>query len=95
VGVVLLWSSRIWTLRDKLIGPLVLPGGLATTAFAFSFGLASTGSEGTCGANDCAGSGGGVNYLALVLVGGLLIVLPILTSIYLSRRANRLAAAAS
>jgi len=44
VGAVLLWSSRIWTLRDKLIGPLVLPGGLATTAFAFSFGLASTGS---------------------------------------------------
>ena len=29
VGVVLLWRSRAWTLRDKLIGTLVVPGGLA------------------------------------------------------------------
>ena len=27
VGVVLLWTSKIWTLRDKLIGTLVVPGG--------------------------------------------------------------------
>ncbi len=33
VGVVLLWNSRVWTLRDKLIGTLVIPGGLATTVF--------------------------------------------------------------
>jgi hypothetical protein len=86
-----------------LIGTLVLPGGLATTAFVFLFAGAGTGSGGTCDAittigphgakvvnasNDCAGSGGGVNYLALVLFGGLLVVLPILTSIYLSRRAK-------
>lgn len=29
-GVVLLWSSNLWTRRDKLIGTLVIPGGLAT-----------------------------------------------------------------
>jgi formate hydrogenlyase subunit 3/multisubunit Na+/H+ antiporter MnhD subunit len=29
VGVVLLWRSRAWTPRDKLIGTLVVPGGLA------------------------------------------------------------------
>src|SRR6266542_4042978 len=28
VGVVLLWASNAWTVRDKLIGTLVLPGGL-------------------------------------------------------------------
>lgn len=28
VGAVLLWVSQAWTLRDKLIGTLVLPGGL-------------------------------------------------------------------
>ena len=33
VGVVLLWTSRIWTVRDKLIGTLVVPGGLATAVF--------------------------------------------------------------
>jgi hypothetical protein len=31
VGLVLLWSSRAWTTRDKWIGTLVIPGGLATT----------------------------------------------------------------
>jgi hypothetical protein len=28
-GVVLLWSSSLWTRRDKLIGTFVIPGGLA------------------------------------------------------------------
>ena len=32
VGVVLLWRSRVWTLRDKLIGTLLWPGGLVTGA---------------------------------------------------------------
>lgn len=31
VGLVLLWSSRLWTTRDKLIGTLIVPGGIATT----------------------------------------------------------------
>jgi hypothetical protein len=30
VGVVLLWQSNAWTRRDKLIGTLVIPGGLLT-----------------------------------------------------------------
>jgi hypothetical protein len=30
VGVVLLWQSDAWTRRDKLIGTLVVPGGLLT-----------------------------------------------------------------
>jgi hypothetical protein len=34
VGVVLLWRSRAWTLRDKLIGTLVVPGGLAYVIYA-------------------------------------------------------------
>jgi hypothetical protein len=29
IGVALLWSSRAWTGRDKLIGTVLLPGGLA------------------------------------------------------------------
>ena len=32
VGVALLWSSARWTVRDKLIGTLVIPGGLALPA---------------------------------------------------------------
>lgn len=111
VGVVLLWSSRIWTLRDKLIGTLVLPGGLAVPVFLF-LGVGGTASGGelcsgfttTTGGphgakavnagNECVSSGGGVNYFALALL-VLLVVLPVLTSIYLGRRANRLETATS
>lgn len=31
-GVVLLWSSTVWTRRDKIIGTLVVPGGLLLPA---------------------------------------------------------------
>src|SRR5579875_528269 len=30
-GLALLWSSRAWTTRDKWIGTLLIPGGLATS----------------------------------------------------------------
>ena len=109
VGVVLLWSSRIWTLRDKLIGTLVLPGGLGTVAFAFLFSGPGIGWEScssttvekvgshtvkTLSANgDCVSSGGGVNYFVVALM-ILAVALPILTSIYLSRRAARAEVAA-
>ena len=36
IGLVLLWSSRAWSVREKLIGTLLVPGGLAT---AFYIGL--------------------------------------------------------
>ncbi len=32
-GLILLWSSSLWTTRDKLIGTLILPGGLAAAVF--------------------------------------------------------------
>ena len=32
IGLILLWSSRLWTTRDKLIGTLIVPGGIATAA---------------------------------------------------------------
>jgi hypothetical protein len=31
-GVVLLWSSRVWSNRDKLLGTLIVPGGLLLPA---------------------------------------------------------------
>jgi hypothetical protein len=36
IGVVLLWLSGAWTIREKLVGTLVVPGGLA---FALMAGL--------------------------------------------------------
>ena len=53
VGVVLLWLSDVWTLRDKLLGTLVVPGGLALPAYlALGFGLSSS-------TTDCVGQVGG------------------------------------
>lgn len=39
-GLILLWSSSAWRTRDKWLGTLVLPGGLATVALVnlFAFG---------------------------------------------------------
>ncbi len=32
VGVALLWMSRVWSTRDKLVGTFLLPGGLLCAA---------------------------------------------------------------
>jgi len=37
VGVALLWASHVWTTRDKWIGTLVVPGGLAAAFFLTFF----------------------------------------------------------
>ncbi|MBV9416586.1 MAG: hypothetical protein JO363_16500 [Solirubrobacterales bacterium] len=55
VGLILLWSSRLWTTRDKLIGTLIIPGGLATSLFVFG-ALA-----GTTGTTNCSGFAPEVN----------------------------------
>src|SRR5208283_1241521 len=39
VGVILLWRSRAWTMRDKLIGTIVLPGGLLATVLLLLLAL--------------------------------------------------------
>jgi hypothetical protein len=72
VGVVLLWRSRVWTLRDKLIGTLLWPGGLVTAmVFASSYLIG----------NDDGNDLGVVAVIAALLV-------PVATAAYLSRRAK-------
>src|SRR5439155_820822 len=51
-GVVLLWSSSLWTRRDKLIGTLVIPGGLAAGLLGVSLTMA-----GAVGGRACGSSG--------------------------------------
>jgi hypothetical protein len=75
-GVVLLWSSNLWTLRDKLIGTFVIPGGLAP-AFLY---LSLAGSTHRPSTPEVIGAS-----VALAL----LVIAPIATSIYLGRRLNK------
>jgi hypothetical protein len=53
VGAVLLWTSGHWSLRDKLLGTLVWPGGLFAPVVVFfilgSAGLVATASQCTGG----------------------------------------------
>jgi hypothetical protein len=105
VGVILLWMSSAWSVRDKLIGTLVPPGGYA--GVLYGFGLLSMSAHsvgGSCGGGtDSAGnmyescSGvmalpGSLQVLIAVLVWLfwiLWLVLPVLTGIYLGVRLRR------
>lgn len=92
-GLILLWNSRAWTTRDKWIGTLVVPGGLATSVI---IGLIAIGAptKKLChgivgGVQHCTNAGGQSipsNILG-VAVFALLVLAPIATSVYLARRA--------
>lgn len=99
VGVVLLWRSRAWTTRDKLIGTLVLPGGLFSTVVLLLLALGRPHKEicthrGTGGTHygpsavHCTSvPGGGPSTLASIAL-VLLALTPIVTAFYLARRAR-------
>jgi hypothetical protein len=99
VGVVLLWRSRAWTTRDKLIGTLVLPGGLFSTVVLLSWALGRPHKEicihrGTGGTHygpsavHCMSvpSSGPSTIASIALI--LLALTPIATAFYLARRAR-------
>ena len=106
VGVVLLWLSDVWTTRDKLIGTLVVPGGLALPLVLFTLVAVGSGSSGTIcsavanassapGGNSatCTSTGGGSSHILAWTVLVALAVLPILSAAYLARRSRRVALA--
>jgi hypothetical protein len=91
-GLILLWSSRAWTTRDKWIGTLVIPGGLATGVL---IGLIAIGAPTkrfcrviASGVQHCTTAGGQSTPSILgVAVFAFLVLAPIATSVYLARRA--------
>jgi hypothetical protein len=91
VGVGLLWTSQRWTLRDKLIGTFVLPGGLAFVGALGAFSVGSVSCDGTsltpsqCAAHGSASWPSGVGPALFVLC----LVLPLISAFYLGRRARR------
>ncbi len=90
VGLVLLWSSPAWTTRDKWIGTLVVPGGLVAGLIAglvvVSTAQVCTGINGVT--QHCSGGSSGVGQILSILVFALLVIAPIVTAVYLARRAR-------
>lgn len=88
VGLVLLWSSTVWSTRDKVIGTLVFPGGLM-----LPFLLALTGgSSGTCISDTrhptevCTGASSALAQAGWIALFVVLVAGPFLTTFYLARR---------
>ncbi|MGO9900637.1 MAG: HAAS signaling domain-containing protein [Solirubrobacteraceae bacterium] len=93
-GLVLLWNSRAWTAREKWIGTLVIPGGLATSVLIGLFLL------GNATIRLCKGIAGGAQHCSTaagqsiappalgVAAFALLVLASIATSVYLARRAT-------
>jgi hypothetical protein len=91
VGLVLLWTSRAWTNRDKWIGSLLVPGGLAFPVYVL---VGVGGATQSCwgyegGAEQCTGgSSDDVSVVGVVVV-AILFIAPIVTALYLASRAGR------
>lgn len=96
IGVVLLWVSDAWDRRDKLIGTLVVPGGLLLPLALLTMGISAEG--GGCGtpvpttgapaAPVCSEVSAGTPYLALFAM-VILVLAPLATTAYLARRMRR------
>ena len=102
VGVVLLWSSRLWTTREKLIGTLIVPGGIATALLVavltgtkrrcstFATVDPSTGSvvgRATVHCTPSAGPGAAATAWQTALV-VLCVLGPVVSAVFLARRAR-------
>jgi len=103
VGLVLLWASNAWNTRDKLIGTLVVPGGLALPLFlAFSVGGGSSGGKtceidpGTGQELNCTqfGTDSSADIIGIAVLAVLLLA-PIVTTAYLAYRMRSHPAAAT
>lgn len=90
VGVVLLWTSTRWTRLEKLIGTLILPGGLA--------GVLAVAQTPTSTSSTICSSGGGCTtvhsgwtpplWLGIAML-AFLVLAPIATTVFLVTRARR------
>lgn len=94
VGVVLLWTSETWSTGEKLLGTLLVPGGLALPLFLVTVGTSGKSCGGEVGGPlTCTGGNGAGSAAATVLVIALFVV-PIAVVAYLARRRSQVAAPA-
>jgi hypothetical protein len=99
IGIVLLWVSDAWSTRDKLVGTLLFPGGLL---LPLALGVMAEESSGCgtivnpqlspqpIGSNCPPADGTGAWEVALVVM---LVLVPLVTTVYLARRMRRASSA--
>lgn len=92
VGLVLLWSSQAWTTRDKIVGTLVLPGGLFTSVVLVLIAGGSSHEEkcasGIAAVAHCTSVGGGGPSTIVSVALVLLALTPLASAVFLARRAG-------
>jgi uncharacterized membrane protein len=90
-GLVMLWTSDAWSLRDKVLGTLVVPGGLAGALYLLMFAYLGSGQVVICSPdeNDCTGSATTFGDVLLLAGSMLLLVAPFFTAWWLIRHARR------
>ncbi len=88
-GLVLLWSSRAWDVRDKLIGTLIVPGGLATVLpLMLIVGTTRSCTSLNGGIQHCTPGPSTIHQILSIALFAFLVLGPICTSVYLARRAR-------
>jgi hypothetical protein len=90
-GVVLLWISDAWTNREKLLGTLVVPGGLMVPALLLLLPGRVCGQvvhDGVVRTIGCTGPAG-VAQAALIAAFAVSVIAPIATVVFLATRARR------
>jgi hypothetical protein len=99
VGVVLLWTSAVWTTREKLVGTLVIPGGLFASLIISTTQIAGGGDcfGGTLRSNgrlvktfsSCTGGFSTSHEVLAVALLAAVVLAPIASAVFLVRRAQR------
>jgi hypothetical protein len=97
---VLLWVSEAWSLREKLVGTLLVPGGLLSAFLILTGAVGLSYTESCVGEVDpvtgaeinmvCTGVGPSLaTQIALAVVSAVCVVGPFITTAYLLRRLRR------
>jgi hypothetical protein len=90
VGIGLLWSSNTWRVRDKLLGTLVLPGGLLPLGILLALPVAAStcsshGGPGIPTVTHCVTAGFTFPPVLGITVFVVVLVAPIVTAVHLAR----------
>jgi hypothetical protein len=101
VGVVMLWSSRAWTTGEKVLGTLILPGGIFGAFFILASMITASGSRCITGAtvvgpgvhvrhlaSHCTGGTSTIETILAITLTAFIVIAPIATAVMLVRRAR-------